>query len=290
MLLATDTPGAPAAPNRQLLIFSDLDGTLLDHHDYSYTAAEPAIEELRVRAIPLILNTSKTLEETRTIRAQMGNNHPFIVENGGAVAVPEGYFEGKPCNADTPLEIHHFGLPYGELCDLLQELRAEHQWPFRGFRDFSVEELSRQTGLTPAQAKAAKARESSEPVKWAGEAAQLKLFESQLSDHGLKLVEGGRFHHVMGRTDKGRGLQWLLCRYRQFWPETEFVTVALGDGGNDVAMLEVAQIPVVITPSVPERAAITIENSANAHYPSAAGPTGWAQAIQQIINQECLAA
>ena len=46
-----------------MLVFTDLDGTLLDHHDYSYDAALPTLRRLKKANIPLIFNTSKTAAE-----------------------------------------------------------------------------------------------------------------------------------------------------------------------------------------------------------------------------------
>ncbi len=45
---------------RPTLVFTDLDGTLLNHDDYSWEAARPALEELQRQSIPLILVSSKT--------------------------------------------------------------------------------------------------------------------------------------------------------------------------------------------------------------------------------------
>ena len=75
-----------------LVVFSDLDGTLLDHDTYSFDAARPALERLRVDGVPLILCTSKTRAEIAPLRRALGNTHPFISENGGAVFIPAGYF------------------------------------------------------------------------------------------------------------------------------------------------------------------------------------------------------
>src|SRR5688572_23204941 len=76
----------------QMLLISDLDGTLLDRETYSFTAAIPALHQLRERQIPLVLCTSKTRAEVEAVRVALGNRHPFIVENGGAIFLPKRYF------------------------------------------------------------------------------------------------------------------------------------------------------------------------------------------------------
>ena len=45
---------------KRWLVFTDLDGTLLDE-DYGWEAARPAVEALRAASIPIILNSSKLL-------------------------------------------------------------------------------------------------------------------------------------------------------------------------------------------------------------------------------------
>ena len=75
-----------------LIVLSDLDGTLLDHTTYAFDAARAALERLRDARVPLVLCTSKTRAEVEPIRAALRNTHPFIVENGGGVCVPVGYF------------------------------------------------------------------------------------------------------------------------------------------------------------------------------------------------------
>lgn len=74
-----------------LLVFTDLDGTLLDHHTYSWQPARPALERLDGLKIPLILCSSKTSPEMLGLRAELGNRHPFIVENGGIYSKGEDW-------------------------------------------------------------------------------------------------------------------------------------------------------------------------------------------------------
>ncbi|WP_257266835.1 HAD hydrolase family protein [Endozoicomonas sp. ONNA2] len=66
----------------RLLVFTDLDGSLLDHDHYGWAAAQPALELLGEREIPVVFNTGKTLEEVLVIQRQMGIDQPFITENG----------------------------------------------------------------------------------------------------------------------------------------------------------------------------------------------------------------
>ena len=47
---------------KRWLVFTDLDGTLLDE-DYGWAAARPAVEALQAASIPIILNSSKTVME-----------------------------------------------------------------------------------------------------------------------------------------------------------------------------------------------------------------------------------
>ena len=77
------------------IVFTDLDGTLLDDANYSWEAARPALEELKRRGIPCVLVTSKTRAEVEFWRNRLGNTDPFVVENGAAVFIPKDIFPFK---------------------------------------------------------------------------------------------------------------------------------------------------------------------------------------------------
>ena len=82
-----DTHSAFRPPQLALLVFTDLDGTLLDHHSYSFSAALPALQRLRRARIPVIPVTSKTLAELAPLMRELDNAHPCIAENGGLIAL-----------------------------------------------------------------------------------------------------------------------------------------------------------------------------------------------------------
>ena len=70
------------------VIYTDLDGTLLDHDTYSADEAKEVLSDLAGRKVPVIPATSKTFAEVAHFRDQMSMDHAFIVENGAAVYVP----------------------------------------------------------------------------------------------------------------------------------------------------------------------------------------------------------
>ena len=88
-----------AGEKPQLVLFTDLDGTLLDHDTYTAEPALPALDIISRRHIPLVVCTSKTAAEIQKLRDSIGNSDPFISENGGGIFVPENYFPFPfPCS------------------------------------------------------------------------------------------------------------------------------------------------------------------------------------------------
>ena len=128
-----------------LIIFSDLDGTLLDQRrGYSFDEASPALEAVRDKGIPLILCSSKTRAEVEVIRGRMGNEDPYIVENGGAIFIPEGYFDFilERVRKEAGYLVIELGTSYGNLRRALKEIEGQAGCRLLGYGDMSAEEVS----------------------------------------------------------------------------------------------------------------------------------------------------
>jgi mannosyl-3-phosphoglycerate phosphatase len=269
------------SPPTKLLVATDLDATLLDHQTYSYDAALPAIEALKTQQCPIIFNSSKTRAEQTVLRAELQIDDPFILENGAAVVIPPGQLDHPTGALDAAVEV--FGLPYADLVACLARLRQQHGFAFRGFADLTADELAELTGLSVEGAIAAQQRMGTEPLYWEDSEAAYDTLVSELATLGLQTTQGGRFRHVMAKTDKGSALEWLVKRYQHHYPDTQWRVVALGDSPNDLPMLRVADVGVLI-PN-PHRAAFEVTGVERLITPSQPGPAGWAEAIDSLMQE-----
>ncbi|GHE97383.1 HAD-IIB family hydrolase [Thalassotalea profundi] len=270
----------------RVLIFTDLDGTLLDHYTYKADAALSTLAQLAAVDIPVILNTSKTKAELTAITKELAITTPFIVENGAAVFIPISTFAQQP---EDTVQIDNywvksFCLPRQHWLDLLTEHCQAFHKNYKGFSQLTVEQLIELTGLTQKKAEQAKQRLFGEPLHWQGSDSEKEDFIQLLCDLGANVLQGGRFLHVSGYSDKGQAMIWLASLYRDFYNDNEVVTIALGDGDNDIAMLEAANIAIQVRSPVNDfpvlkRQVSTIKTQGY-------GPQGWAESLQQLLSSK----
>ncbi|MDO6445100.1 HAD-IIB family hydrolase [Colwellia sp. 1_MG-2023] len=268
----------------KVLIFSDLDGTLLDHYTYQANDAYDTISKLKEADIPIILNTSKTRAELANIQTELALDTPFIIENGAAVYMPKTTFAIQPADT-TEVDnywVKSFASSRKYWLELLETVCADFKHLYQGFSTLTVEQLTELTGLTPEKAAQAKQRQYGEPIHWLGDEKSKQLFIEQLVDYGANVVQGGRFLHINGYCDKGQALIWLTEQYREHYPQETVYTIALGDGENDIAMLEAAEIAVQIRSPVHDFPTLYRQNR-HTIQTELCGPSGWAEAIQALL-------
>lgn len=276
-------------PNMQFLVFTDLDGTLLDHHSYSYRDAQQQLARLALLSIPVIPATSKTRAEIERLREELDNHHPFIVENGAAIFIPEGYFDQQPPGTVSRdgYWIHELSARRDTWLALLAELFAEFPNEFDHFARAGIEGIVRMTNLSPEAAAEANRREYSEPVKWLGTAARREEFIARLGESGASVLQGGRFMAVAGDCDKGRALVWLRELYRQSRPDRACHDLAAGDSANDCAMLEAAGAALAVRSTVHDYPPLRRKDGV--YYSKDYGPAGWAEGVARWLHAYQLA-
>ena len=277
---------APMRPH--YLVFTDLDGCLLDSQTYSFDAARPALERLQENHIPVVLVSSKTRAEIEPLRQQLNHQGPFIVENGGAVFVPLGTF-GFPLERARRRATYHvieFGTPYAMLRDVLKQIEEAVGTPLIGFGDLSIDEIMELTGLSREAALRAKLREYDEPYLVQGPDTIITEVCRQIVTRGLQWTKGGRFFHLTGLNNKGQAALKLLHYYKRQWnldgPPGDVETVGIGDSLNDLPLLLAVDHPVLVQKSdgsydrdidVPELI-----------HAQGIGPIGWNHAILNLLQ------
>ncbi len=266
------------------VIFTDLDGTLLDHSTYSFDRALPALTLVRARGIPLVICSSKTRKEIEWYRKKLDNRHPFSTENGGGIFIPAGYFDpleppaGLTLTSEAGYSRISLGAPYRTLRRIVEELRNEG-FEITGFGDMSTAEVAAVTGLSEESAAVARERDFDEPFLFdADESATGKLREA-VRDKGFNLTQG-RFFHLLGDNDKGKAVAVLAGLYRR--KHGTITTIALGDGLNDQPMLERVDCPILVKrPDGVHDPRILVHGLVRAE---GIGPDGWNRALLELLG------
>ena len=262
----------------RLVIFTDLDGTLLDHDTYSFAAARPALLELRRLRVPLVLCTSKTRAELAPLRRRLKNRHPFIIENGGGILIPRGYF-----GSGTPARIE-LGRPYVEIAAALDDLARKSGVRVRGFHHMSARQIAEATGLPLAEARLASMREYDEPFRFLGGSEKERARFLRLARRrGLELTRGGRFWHLFAGSDKGVAVRRLAALYRRSG-DGSLRTMALGDAENDLSMLRAVNRAVLLPRPDGRIDPAVLRSLPKVARGSAPGPTGWNEAVLRALS------
>ena len=276
---------------KKLLIITDLDASFIDEN-YEYTDALEAVGQLSKLGFPLVFNSSKTLIECAALAKELQLTTPLIAENGGIIAVPHdselsplsplcqpsAQLAWEPKDESTTLIT---GLSREYILTAAHRAREENGYSFEGFSDWTHEELSIKTGLSHDAAKLAMQRHVSEPILWKDTAERWEDFQSQMQVKGIRTLQGGKFIHLMGPSDKADGLRVTKQLYEKKYPETQWVTVALGDSANDQSMLESADIAIVIPHANGAQIQVNSTDTIHAKYPAS---KGWNDSILKLLS------
>ncbi|MGD8353589.1 MAG: HAD-IIB family hydrolase [Pseudomonadota bacterium] len=263
-----------------IIVFTDLDGTLLDHKSYSVRAALPAVDLLIRRGCPIVPVSSKTAPEIRRWVRLLDLDGPFISENGCGIYIPVDCFSTMPEGAgqhDGEWQIS-LGTGIDEVRSALQKLARSAGFAFRTVDQMSREELSSLTGLEGEELDHCLAREYDLPFVISGN-PDLGQIAEKAREVGLHFTRGGRFYHLTGGCHKGKAVRLLANLYRM--EKADPVFIGIGDSFNDLPMFEVVDKAFLVQKPdgtydslVPENAARRVEG---------AGPAGWRAAVEEVM-------
>lgn len=255
------------------IFFTDIDGTLIDHHTYSFDESLEGVELLKKRGIPLVPVSSKTFDEICGLMKELDLPFPFVFENGCGIAYPDvsGY-RFETC-----------GSGIGALRALLTIIGDYTGGDVLPLADLSPGEICRLTGLSMEKTLLALKRKASLPFILEGRNlltdGEIETLGRILSEHGAILTKGGRFNHLLpAGSGKGEGVKKIIEFYCDC---VEYpLTAAAGDSLNDLPMLRAVERGYIVRKPdgshMEEREGLRVTNSS--------GPAGFTEAVKDYLD------
>ncbi|MBN2040729.1 MAG: HAD-IIB family hydrolase [Spirochaetes bacterium] len=256
-------------------VFSDLDGTILDHHTYSYGKAIKGIKLLRGENIPLILVSSKTIGEIIPLHKELKLRWPVIFENGGGLAYPENSGNSGSLRLDV----------IGESTDKLKEeltyLRKIIGKPLKAMSEMDIDEIIERTGLTKDNAVLASGRMTSIPfILPEQNEINLNAINSQLKKRNMLVTKGGRFYHLTSvKANKGYAVKIIIQYLMINLKVLNIESIGLGDSENDIPMLEAVDKAFLVR----KHDGSAVETDIDVTVTKGIGPAGFTEAIKSIL-------
>jgi mannosyl-3-phosphoglycerate phosphatase len=279
----------------QYLIFSDIDNTLLQsyiikegefYHTEKYDGEiKTIVKKIRDNNIPLILCSTKTRLEQEKIRRYLEIDDPFIVENGGAIVIPDNYFSIdleelglsiKHINKSLVIEL---GKSYNRIIEILEEVREIFEIKFIAVHDLSITELAQKVGISINDAKLMASREYSETIIEINN-NELNKLKKILEDRGLRILQGTRYNTISSLHDKGSAISILKKLYSIKFEKEKIESIGIGDAINDIPMFENVDKAFLVRNIQNGYASMKINNLTRVN---GIGQSGWKETILNYV-------
>jgi mannosyl-3-phosphoglycerate phosphatase len=174
------------------------------------------------------------------------------------------------------------GTFYFQIVEVLESIKKETGISIKGFSDLTEEEISSLCGLSLREAELAKKREYDEPFLVEGGEKEMEIVKRKIEEKGMNYVWGGRFHHILGKNDKGRAVAILKELYEnQFF---SISTVGIGDSLNDLSILLTVDHPIFLK-GEDDPLLKALFRIPNLTIIEGIGPQAWNEAVLNIVKE-----
>ena len=264
--------------NKNILIFTDLDGSLLNHNNFKFNTIKPFILKCLRNNIRIIPNTSKTKNEVESFSEQLGVDIPYIVENGSAIH-----------NLD--LVCSHFGknnksLILSRTADEIFEifnnkvpLSLRNQCLF--LKDMNASKQSKVLGLNGEKLTSALNRLYSIPLIFNGPIEIKNELISIFNDLDIKLHEGGRVINICDNCSKGDAMKIMLKKMEGV--KKKYHSIVIGDSPNDMSMLALSNQPCVVP--LPDHENLKNFKIKKVIRANQVAPDGWKEVVLKSLDR-----
>jgi mannosyl-3-phosphoglycerate phosphatase family protein len=234
------------------ILFTALEGCLLDARSGSPANAQDGLDELERRSVPWVIFSGMTRAQLDPVRRKLGHSGPFVTEHGGGLFVPQGYFpvriEGQERSGN--FQLLSLGKPYTDVTASLEELAEEAGVSIVGVSQMSLHETEQNTGLSRREAEQFRLRDFEEPFFFAGASErEIARFVALARTRGYHAKPGPTFWTFSSVPDSGEAARRLAKLFRASAPkQRQSQIIAIGAGPEDIAMLSAADRGILMSP------------------------------------------
>ena len=255
-----------------LIIFTDLDGSLLHRDNFKFDEIKDYIKNLIDNGVIIIPNTSKTEKEIEEFIKELGKELPFISENGSSIHglnLINANFPNKIIlsrDKEELIKIFDSKVPDNlkAKCNFISEMNSKQQNDIFGLQGNNL--------------KNALNRKYTIPFLFEGDNLEKNKLLKILKSSSLTMQEGGRVLNLGDKTDKVKSMNQVLKIYRKV--ENKIKVIGVGDNFNDLDMLRNCDIPCLVFNDQFKQDQININNLIFSNKPS---PEGWADVIKTAL-------
>ena len=262
-------------PKKKILIFTDLDGSLLDKETFKFDIIKDYFKELVRNGIIIIPNSSKTEAELLDFNEENNLDLSFIAENGSSIHRLNKIHQNLPDKIIISRTIDEIRNIYEENISLDFENKITH------ILELEREKQQKILGLPLDKIKLAIKRDHSIPIKFNGTESEKNEFTKILKNSGLTIQTGGRIMNVCDNVNKSKAMSRALQLIRKQLDD-EIITIGVGDNENDIEMIKQTDYPCLVKNEDFDSSLINIDNLIKSDEPS---PKGWSDVIKTALQK-----
>tara|TARA_Y100000768_G_scaffold312500_1_gene247192 strand:- start:869 stop:1666 length:798 start_codon:yes stop_codon:yes gene_type:complete len=257
-----------------VIIFTDLDGTLLHRDTFKFDEIKDYINSLISKGIIIIPNTSKTEAEIEDFNKKLDLNLPFISENGSAIFGLDTLNKNFPNNIvlsrekEITLKIFQKNVPENlrSKCKLITKMEKKIQRKIFGLTDKNLKNVLN--------------RNYSTSILFKGNSEQKKDLFKIVKNIGLSLHEGGRVINLCDNVSKVKAMNRVIKMIKKI--ENEIKTIGVGDNYNDLDMLRNSNIACLVFNDQFLMEPININNCIVSKQ---SAPLGWEEVVKMALEK-----
>tara|TARA_B100000989_G_C19471028_1_gene440690 strand:+ start:308 stop:1114 length:807 start_codon:yes stop_codon:yes gene_type:complete len=255
-----------------IIVFTDLDGTLLDRDTFKFDPIKDYIKNLINNGIIIIPNTSKTEKEIEKFNGELGIELPFISENGSAVhglnLINSNFPNKIVLSRDKEELLEDFITKVPDIlikkCVQIFKLSKKEQEKIFGQKNEKLKDVLK--------------RNYTVPLLFDGDTTEKNKLIKILKSNSLTLQEGGRVLNLCDNVNKVKSMNKVVKILKKI--EDKIKIIAVGDNYNDLDMLKNCDIPCLVFNDQFKLDRINIDNLI---FSNKRSPEGWADVIKKAL-------